>query len=74
LLEHAGNLAAIDDTMARVLQPDLIAAIVGWIPESWLTAGEPGRDAAASRAAYTRYLLQRAAAPRAFLEEATRAR
>jgi hypothetical protein len=51
-----------------------VATIVGWVPDSWLAAAEPGRDAAVVRAAYVRYLLERMAAPRPFVEEALRAR
>ena len=52
---------------------DVIAEIVGAIPDGWLTA-EPGHDAATLRAAYARYLLERLTAPRPFVEEALRAR
>jgi hypothetical protein len=68
LLEHAGMLDTIDETMARALHPDLLATIVGWIPEGWLT--QPARE----REAYVRYLVERLRSPRAFLEEAERVR
>ena len=70
LLPHAGVLEAIDETMTRMLTPEVLTTIVGWIPESWLTTGEP----AGLRDAYVRYLVERLKAPRAFLEEAVRAR
>jgi len=70
LLPHASALEAIDETMVRLLTPEVLTTIVGWIPESWLTAGEPAR----LRDAYVRYLVERVTAPRAFLEEAVRAR
>jgi hypothetical protein len=72
LLEHAGLLGAIDETMAGALGPEVLTAIVGWSPESWLTAAEPGRDPAQARAAYVRYLVERVAAPRPFVDEARR--
>jgi hypothetical protein len=73
LLGSAGMLADVDEEMARRLQPEVIAAIVGRIPASWLTA-EPGSDAAASRAAYARYFTERVTRPRPFVEEARRGR
>ena len=54
--------------MAALLTPDIVDGIVGLIPESWLEGGS------AQRAAYGRYLTDRLAAPRAFAEEAARAR
>ncbi|MEA2929497.1 MAG: hypothetical protein QOG38_1925 [Hyphomicrobiales bacterium] len=68
LLRRAGLLAEVDAGMAAMLTPAIIAAIVAQIPESWLEEG------AAQRAAYSRYLVDRLAAPRAFVEEAVRAR
>jgi hypothetical protein len=73
LLPHARMLEAIDESMAQRLEPDMLRTIVDWVPASWLEADEPGRDVAPRRAAYVRYLLERAAAPRPFLEEALRA-
>ncbi len=70
LLPQASVLEAVDETMARMLTPQVLTTIVGWIPESWLMAGEPAR----LRDAYVRYLVERVKAPRAFLEEAVRAR
>jgi hypothetical protein len=74
LLDHASMLAAIDEEMTRALTPEVIETIVGWIPESWLARGEPGRDIAGVRTGYVRYLVERLAAPRPFVEEALRAR
>jgi HipA-like protein len=73
MAHRATRLAQIDDAIAALVTPDLVEAIVAQIPDAWL-AGDPGATAAESRAAYTRYLLARAAAPRAFIEEAARAR
>ena len=70
LRQHARVLKTVDEAMADVLVPSVIEAIVAWIPDSWLTAEEPGRDAALARAAYARYLVERVTAPRRFLEEA----
>jgi hypothetical protein len=68
LLTKAHGLAAIDAEMAGTLPSDVIERIVGLIPESWLEEGAP------DRAAYGRYLVERLTAPRAFIEEAVRAR
>ena len=68
LLRRAGQLAEVDDAMVALLTPAVIERIVGLIPEAWLE-GE-----ASHRAAYGRYLIDRLAAPRAFVEEAIRAR
>jgi hypothetical protein len=73
LLSRASALASIDETMARTLDLAAVDEIVGWIPESWLSA-EPGDDPERLRAGYARYLRERAAAPRAFVEEAIGAR
>ena len=40
------------------------------MPDEWLTGAGSGLDAPAARAAYLRYLTDRLAAPRAFLQEA----
>ena len=74
LLAHASVLTAIDEEMTAVLPREVIETIVGWIPDGWLAAGEPGRDVAEVRAGYVRYLLERLAPPRPFVEEARRVR
>jgi hypothetical protein len=74
LLRHASLLGAIDDPMATSLSPDVVATIVGWIPESWLGAGDTSAVIAELRASYVRYLLERLTAPRTFVEEALGAR
>jgi hypothetical protein len=51
-----------------LLTPAIIERIVGLIPEVWL------EDEPSHRAAYVRYLIERLAAPRAFVEEAIRVR
>jgi hypothetical protein len=71
LSKHAGRLAAVDQAMTDALTPAVIDTIVSWIPDSWLVTGEAGREAAPQRAAYARYLTERLAAPRAFVEEAS---
>ena len=73
LLARASALAAVDEAMARAVDARAIDEIVSWIPDAWLST-EPGDDPARLRAGYARYLLERAAAPRAFVEEAIGAR
>jgi hypothetical protein len=68
LLRRAGVLAQIDAEMAAALTPAIIEGIVDVVPEAWL------EDGAAQRGAYGRYLIDRLTAPRAFVQEAIRAR
>lgn len=70
LLSRASLLREADATLAERLTPETIEAIVALIPPPWLD-GEPP---AGTRAAYVRYCTERLAAPRAFVEEAVRAR
>lgn len=74
LLPRATLLREADATLMPHLSPDIITAIVGLIPDSWL-GDEPGfAGPHEQRAAYITYLLTRLEAPRAFVEEAIRAR
>ena len=70
LLEHAGQLRVLDEPMALKLQPEVLSDIVGRVPDSWLVTNDAGGDAKQVRAAYTKYLVDRAQAPRPFLPEA----
>ena len=54
--------------------PDDIEHIVGLIPDSWLGGDAPFASANEHREAYARYLCKRLEAPRAFAQEAIRAR
>ena len=87
LRRFAPGVAALDEPMVRALGADVLNTITGWIPDDWLTAdgghapiqpdGDRGRIAAgpgALKDAYARYLIARLEAPRAFAEEAARAR
>jgi hypothetical protein len=59
--------------MAGELSASTIAEIVDSVPDGWLReAAESGPPAV--RGAYVRYLVDRLAAPRAFVEEAARVR
>jgi hypothetical protein len=68
LRRHAGRLAAVDDELAAVLTGSALAAIVDLVPREWLVIDGAG-DGSRERAAYHRYLLDRVAAPRPFLQE-----
>jgi len=74
LLPFADRLAQVDDALTQQLTPAVLAAIVGAIPDAWLDANAAFADAAAQRDAYRDYLTRRLEAPRAFVEEAIRAR
>ena len=73
LLPFATKLGDADAALHAALTAAKIDAIVALIPDEWLDddahAGKP-----AQRAAYSRYLTRRLEAPRAFAEEAERAR
>jgi hypothetical protein len=66
LLQFASQLREADAIMTQRITPEVIQNIVAMIPDTWL-----GGD---SRNAYIQHLTRRLASPRAFLEEAVRAR
>jgi hypothetical protein len=72
LLRAARTLPEVDKVLAATLTAGIIDEIVESVPAQWL-AHEPER-AARLRAAYSGYLRDRLAEPRAFVEEAIRAR
>jgi hypothetical protein len=74
LLPFATTIADVDAALASRLDGDIIERIAGLVPASWLATGADGRDAARQRAGYADYLRARASSPRAFVEEAVRAR
>ena len=74
LLPYASGIAAADARLAALLTPALIDATVALIPDAWLGDEPSFASHADHRAAYRAYLTQRLAAPRAFVEEARRAR
>lgn len=74
LLPYAGSIAAADERLAPKLADGLVADLVAAIPDAWLPDDGSAGDAEAQRAAYRRYLAVRLTAPRAFSEEAERAR
>jgi len=74
LLRFASKLKDADADLSRRLTGSTIAAIVDLIPDDWLEADDMFESRSEQRAAYERYLLARVASPRAFVEEAIRAR
>ena len=74
LLPFASRLDDADAWMTQQLTPQRLAAIVQLIPDSWLEDEASFASKAAHRDAYLQYLTHRLAAPRAFFEEARRAR
>jgi hypothetical protein len=74
LLPAASRLAEVDAALAAKLDERTIDAIVEDIPAAWLTGDAPFADHRAHRDAYATWLKRRLASPRAFVEEAIRAR
>ncbi len=74
LLPFATELDQADATMTSRLSADVIDATVALIPDAWLGDEPLFASKAAHRAAYGAWLTRRLQAPRAFVEEAARAR
>ena len=64
----------VDQSSANALMPDVIERILSPVPDEWLISEIPGFNAEAVRDGYRRYLTDRLAPPRAFADEAFRAR
>lgn len=74
LLPLASSIEVADRRLAPLLHEDLLRQIVNAIPANWLGDEPQFASVDAHRAAYLQYLLARLEAPRAFVEEAERAR
>jgi hypothetical protein len=74
LLRFAGSLREADATLSARITPEIIREIVALVPASWLAADSPFPTADEARNAYVQHLVRRLQSPRAFLEEALRAR
>jgi len=74
LLPFASRLQQADKAMSAALPIERIAEIVELIPDTWLAADAGSASPAERRAAYVAYFRSRLEAPRAFVEEAIRAR
>jgi hypothetical protein len=74
LLRFAGALEAADARLSECLTPEVIDRVVQLIPDAWLVGDAVFSGSDAYRAAYVEYLVKRLETPRAFVEEAIRAR
>jgi hypothetical protein len=74
LLRFASALAEADAALSARITPALLADIVAAVPDAWLATDSAFPSPAATRAAYVQHLSRRLQAPRAFFEEAQRAR
>lgn len=74
LLPFASALREVDTKLAARLSPQIIEDVVAVIPDAWLEAESASDKPAKRRSAYSRHLVRRLESPRAFLEEAIRAR
>ena len=74
LLPYASELERADVQAHERLHPDLLAAIVGAIPEAWLDTSASAASIQEQRAAYVTYLTERLEASRVFVKEAEHVR
>ncbi|WP_183959922.1 HipA family kinase [Chiayiivirga flava] len=74
LLPFADRLEQVDAALAAMLDPDRVREIVAQVPERWLDGDSAFGTPEAQRAAYVAYFCRRLEAPRAFVQEAVRAR
>lgn len=74
LLKGATQLENVDAQSTAALTPEVVDGILAQVPDEWLEDGAAGLSAQGARDAYRRYLLERLAGPRGFVEEAARAR
>jgi hypothetical protein len=74
LLPFAGPIADADARLAPRLDRSVLEGFAGAIPDDWLRAEDGLPDPDAHRRAYVDYLMTRLDGPRAFVEEAERAR
>jgi hypothetical protein len=68
LVRQATKLADVDAQCSRLLTADRLSGILDAVPDEWLTDSRSTLTPADARAAYLRYLADRLAAPRPFLE------
>lgn len=73
LLRQASMLEAVDQTMKKLLNRELIDGIVALIPDSWITTGFPD-SAEAVRNTYSEFLQIRLESSETFVNQALHAR
>ena len=74
LLRKSAPVGDVDEGLAAALTADVIAGVLAMVPDGWLAADADALPATETRVAYQRYLVDRLASPRAFVEEAARVR
>jgi hypothetical protein len=74
LLPFAASIEEADERLAPRVSEALLAGLVDLVPDAWLAGDAAFASVADNRRAYVDYLLARLTAPRAFVEEAERAR
>src|SRR5262249_33103023 len=76
LLAHAADIPAADARLAPILTAELVSEVIELVPDALLMdpIGRDFSDANTARARYIDYLTTRLAPPRAFVDEAVRAR
>jgi len=74
LLPFAGPIDQIDERLAPLVSDELLRSLVEAVPAAWLEGDPAFATVEDNRGAYVEYLRRRLAAPRAFVEEAERAR
>jgi hypothetical protein len=74
LLGLANSLAAADTRLKPLLTQELLADLVGRIPESWLTGDTGFSSTSEQRQAYLEFFLRRLEGSQVFVREAQRAR
>jgi hypothetical protein len=72
LLPFAGALTEADARLGALVTPEVIRAVVSLVPDDWVVGS--ASSPAPTRQDYGDYLIKRLEAPRAFVEEAIRAR
>ena len=74
LLDRATEVKEVDEELAAMLTPEVLAGVVELIPQSWLGDEPMFPTIDEHRAAYREYLTRRLEAPREWMEEAVGAR
>ena len=74
MLPYAGPIPEADERLASRLDRAVLESFAAAIPDVWLQPEDGLPDPDAHRRAYVDYLVARLASPRAFVEEAERAR
>jgi hypothetical protein len=74
LLPFACSVNEVDEPLAAALGGGAVEEIAALVPDAWLVAEGEDADPGERRAAYAAYLARRLEPPRAFAEEAERAR